>query len=71
MERYDDLLLEVNEIECRLHITQRWQPGETRYNDTVKYIAERDYHRAIDKLHKLVIRRLFELHKLNIAGTGK
>ena len=70
IERHDQLLNDVIAMECRLGITQRWIPGELRYNETLQYINERTYHRAIEKLHKLVIQRLFELHKLNIAGTG-
>ena len=69
-DRLDGLLIDVANMESRLDITQRWIPGETRYNETLKYVAERTYHRALDKLHKLVVQRLFELQKLNIAGTG-
>ncbi|KAK7683799.1 hypothetical protein QCA50_013175 [Cerrena zonata] len=68
IERCDSLLRDVVDMECRLGITQRWIPGDATYSETLKYIVERAYHRAIDKLHKLVIQRLFELHKLNIAG---
>lgn len=71
IERCDSLLRDVVDMECRLSITQRWIPGDAMYGETSKYIVERAYHRAVDKLHKLVIQRLFELHKLNISGTGK
>lgn len=70
-ERFDILLNEVINMEVRLSISRRWGPGDPEYNETLKYIAERRYHRALDKVHQLVIQRLFELQKLNIAGTGK
>jgi len=34
-------------------------------------MAMQKYHQALDKLQKLVIQRLFELHKLNLARTGE
>lgn len=52
-------------------IERRWQPSDAQYLDTCKYMALRKYHKALDHLQKLVIQRLFELNKLNIAGTGK
>jgi len=36
----------------------------------MKYMSKRRYHRALDELQRLVIQRLFELHKLNMARTG-
>lgn len=70
-ERCDNLLHDIVEMEARLCITQRWAPGDPIYIETMKYIAERNYHRAVDRVHELVVKRLFELQKLNIAGTGK
>ncbi|KAI0323319.1 hypothetical protein GY45DRAFT_1227486, partial [Cubamyces sp. BRFM 1775] len=36
----------------------------------LQYIATRKYQRALGKLQRLVIQRLFELHKLNLSQTG-
>jgi hypothetical protein len=36
----------------------------------MKYMATRKYHRALDELQRLVVLRLFELHKLNLSQTG-
>ncbi|RDX48316.1 hypothetical protein OH76DRAFT_1456309 [Lentinus brumalis] len=69
-ERVDQLSADVIAIEVRLGIDQRWTPMDARYKDAVKYIAERTYQRALGKLQRLVVQRLFELHKLNIAQTG-
>ncbi|KAI0363067.1 hypothetical protein BV20DRAFT_1040098 [Pilatotrama ljubarskyi] len=69
-EHLNQLTAEVNAMEVRLDIANRWQPGDSRYNEVVQYIAERKYQRALGKLQRLVIQRLFELHKLNISRTG-
>jgi hypothetical protein len=69
-ERRSELLLEVVSMEVKMGIVSRWQPADTRYIETVKYMAERKYHQALDRLQKLVIQHLFELNKLNLAGTG-
>ncbi|PPQ79249.1 hypothetical protein CVT24_007507 [Panaeolus cyanescens] len=62
--------IEVLEMEQRLGIATRWNPSMEEYTNTVKYIAERKYQRALDKLQKLVVQRLFELHRLNMSGVG-
>ncbi|EIW75719.1 hypothetical protein CONPUDRAFT_65852 [Coniophora puteana RWD-64-598 SS2] len=36
----------------------------------VQYIHNRKYHQALNNLQRLVVLRLMELHKLNIAQTG-
>jgi hypothetical protein len=69
-ERRNELLLEVVGMEVKMGITSRWQPDGAEYMETLKYMAERRYHRALDHLQKLVVQRLFELNKLNLARTG-
>lgn len=58
-------------MEVRLQISRRWVPGETEYMNALKYIAERTYLRALDRVQQLVVQWLFELHKMNLSGTGK
>lgn len=70
-ERRQQVLVEVVAMEVQMGIAVRWQPSDSQYMATVKYISERHYHRALDRLQKLVVLRLFELNKLNLAGTGK
>jgi hypothetical protein len=69
-ERRDNVLREVIEMEVKMGITRRWQAGDQEYLKTITYIKERRYHRALDELRRLVIQRLFELHKLNLSQTG-
>lgn len=65
-----DLTADVKEIEARFEIDTRWTPLDARYQSAMKYRATREYQRALGRLQRLVIQRLFELHKLNIAQTG-
>ena len=68
-ERVAQLTEEALNMEERAGIS-RWQPSDPQYMETLRYIEERRYHRALGKLQRLVILRLFELHKLNLAQTG-
>ncbi|KAG6819386.1 hypothetical protein H0H93_012292 [Arthromyces matolae] len=69
-DRHIRLLDDITQLEDRMNITKRWTPASPEYQRTAKYICDRKYERALDKLEKLVIQRLFELHKLNLANTG-
>ncbi|KAI0739797.1 hypothetical protein C8Q80DRAFT_1222084 [Daedaleopsis nitida] len=61
---------EVCAIEASLGIENRWQRNDYLYTETLQYINTHRYQRALHKLQRLVVLRLFELHKLNIARTG-
>ncbi len=69
-ERKDNLLAEIHALEDQLQIRRRWQPEDREYKATLQYIATRRYQKALGKLQRLVVQRLFELHKLNLSGTG-
>ncbi|KAJ3527564.1 hypothetical protein NM688_g8112 [Phlebia brevispora] len=64
---YDVILMEA-----RLGIPQgkRWTRCDSQYITALKYIRQHKYNDALHKLQGLVIKRLFELHKLNLAQTG-
>ncbi len=57
-------------LELQLHISRRWIPEDQEYKETKKYIATRNYQKALGHLQRLVIQRLFELQKLNSSQTG-
>jgi hypothetical protein len=61
---------DVIEMEIKMGIERRWQPGDQEYVETIGYIQTHRYHRALASLRRLVIQRLFELHKLNLTRTG-
>ncbi|KAI0686720.1 hypothetical protein BC835DRAFT_1408502 [Cytidiella melzeri] len=68
-EQYERVSLEVCALEVQMGLTMHWTPATPQYMAAIKYIKERKYHRALNKLQKLVTQRLFELHKLNVAQT--
>ena len=68
-DRVDRLTGEVLIMEEQFG-NQRWQPTDARYQETLEYIRKRRYHKALAKLQRLVIQRLFELHKMNLSQTG-
>ncbi|KAI0782170.1 hypothetical protein C8Q75DRAFT_795935 [Abortiporus biennis] len=69
-EQHDRILLEVVDMEMKMGISERWTPSSDEYKATTTYLTERRYHRALEKLQKLVVQRMFELHKLNLSQTG-
>ncbi|KAG0692671.1 hypothetical protein DFH29DRAFT_882163 [Suillus ampliporus] len=67
------LLLEMNtvlDLERRIGITQCWTPADLEYQEALKYLHNRQFIRAVQHLEGLVVQRLFELAKANLAGTG-
>lgn len=70
-EQFDRTLYELTELEVQIGVTTRWTPETPEYCEAVQYLQERKYHRALNKLHRLVVQRIFELHKLNVAQTGE
>ena len=62
---------DVARLEAQLEVEHRWQPGDILYDETIKYIETQHYQKALGKLQRLVLLRLFELHKLNLAQTGR
>jgi hypothetical protein len=57
-------------MEVKMGIATRWQPSDPEYIETANYMSKRKYHLALDNLQRLVVLRLFELHKLNLSQTG-
>ena len=69
-EHRQALLKDVVEMEVKLAITTRWQPSSPKYVHAVQYLGCRKYEKALDHLQKLVVQRLFELHKMNQSQNG-
>jgi hypothetical protein len=72
-EQFERVSLNIHELEVALGIdrSERWTPLTPAYQDTIKYLRERTYQKSLLKLQRLVVQRLFELHKLNVAQTSK
>lgn len=69
-EKLNANMIEIAELEDLMGIVIQWTPQTPEYQDTEKLLEERDWLAALDRLHKLVIQRMFELQKMNLAGTG-
>ena len=71
LERIECLTAEAITIKDEFCINSRWKPGKELFMKTVEYINNRWYHCALGKVQCLIIQWLFELHRLNLAQTGK
>jgi hypothetical protein len=60
----------ADEIERQLKIEKRWSAEDPHYLDALKYINNRTFIGAVERLEGLVVQRLFELSKANLAATG-
>ena len=60
----------ADEIERQLQIEDRWSAEDPRYLDALKYIKDQTFIGAVERLEGLVVQRLFELAKANLAATG-
>ena len=69
-ERRQSILKDVVEMEVKLAITTRWQPSSAEFINTVQYLGQRKYEKALDHLQKLVVQHLFELHRMNQSWNG-
>ncbi|KAK7435150.1 hypothetical protein VKT23_019842 [Stygiomarasmius scandens] len=69
-EERDRIQHEVIEMEVQMGIEHRWEPSSVQYLQAMKYMKTRKYQQALEHLHKLIIQRLFELHRLNLNQTG-
>ncbi|KAI6002559.1 hypothetical protein EDC04DRAFT_2871863 [Pisolithus marmoratus] len=67
---YNKNLLLVQELECKLDISSCWVPEDKEWQNVGCLVANWEYHCALDNLESLVVAQLFELTKMNRAGTG-
>ncbi|KAL0058932.1 hypothetical protein AAF712_014375 [Marasmius tenuissimus] len=70
LERYQTTLEGLLDFENEHSHYQRWEPGDTEYQETLKAMRGRNYRQALHKLERLVVQRLLELTKLNLSGVG-
>ena len=62
----------VEDLEEQLGIepTRRWTLDQREYVEMREYSRHRQFIRAVEELENLVVQRLFELSKANLASTG-
>jgi hypothetical protein len=71
MELRENCIRQIIDIEVSMGIERRWDPSSPEYQETLGYLSTRTYQRALEELQRLVVQRLFELHKMNISATGE
>ena len=60
----------VDDLERQLSIDTRWQRDDAEYVKMCEYIHNRKFVRMVEELQGLVVSRLMELDKMNLAGSG-
>jgi len=60
----------VDTLEQQLCIGTRWQQDDAKYVKMREYISNRKFVRVVEELQGLVVSRLIELDKMNLAGSG-
>ncbi len=61
----------VQHLEMQLKVMTPWTPDMPEWKNAAALVSKRRYQRALDELEALVVSRMFELTKMNIAQTGK
>ncbi|KAK7676309.1 hypothetical protein QCA50_020726 [Cerrena zonata] len=61
---------EVNDLEAKLGLTVLWTIEHPKYQETLRYLRKREFHRALDRVQALIVQRLFEMSKAGMSGTG-
>ncbi|KAJ7937730.1 hypothetical protein B0H13DRAFT_2226465 [Mycena leptocephala] len=69
-EGYDRALLDVEESERKMEIVTRWEWESKEWEDAATLVNTRKYRLCINELEALVLKRMFELTKMNMSGTG-
>jgi hypothetical protein len=60
----------VDDVERLVGVKTRWQRSDAEYRKMLEYISNRKFVRVVEELQGLVVSRLMELDKVNLAGSG-
>lgn len=60
----------VDDMERLLCIRHRWQQSDAEYQKILQYISDKKFVRVVEELQGLVVSRLMELDRANLAGSG-
>ncbi|KAI5996402.1 hypothetical protein EDD15DRAFT_2387357 [Pisolithus albus] len=70
MENFEKDLRMVQDLEVKLGITKCWVPEDEEWQTAGRLVTNHKYQRCLDQLESLIVARIFELSKMNQAGTG-
>jgi hypothetical protein len=60
----------VEESEEKMAIVDRWEWESKEWEEAANLTETRKYRLCINELEALVLKRMFELTKMNMSGTG-
>ncbi|KAJ7237599.1 hypothetical protein C8J57DRAFT_1087371 [Mycena rebaudengoi] len=69
-EAYDKAVEETQATEARLAIEAWWSEGDPAWVEAATLVSKQRYHKAVNRLEELVVKRMFELTKMNMSQTG-
>ncbi|KAJ7229592.1 hypothetical protein C8J57DRAFT_1092490 [Mycena rebaudengoi] len=69
-ESYNKSVDAVQQAEVRLSITKRWTCEDPLWLEAATLVAKQRYHKYVNKLEELILKRMFELTKMNMSQTG-
>lgn len=70
-ENYDRAIEEVQLQERKMGIEVSWTYESDEWNEAAELVAKKRYLLCINKLEQLVLKRMFELTKMNMSKTGR
>ncbi|KAG0693897.1 hypothetical protein DFH29DRAFT_1006834 [Suillus ampliporus] len=70
IKNYEKDLKVVQELEAKLGVTHRWVLEDQEWKDVGHLVANQKFQWSLDHLEGLVVTQIFELSKMNQAGTG-
>lgn len=70
IEDCDQNRANVQALEVRLGVKERWTPDCAEFRDAERKVAMLTYQKALDKLEGLVVGRIFELTNMNRSQMG-
>ncbi|KAG1743564.1 uncharacterized protein EDB91DRAFT_1247062 [Suillus paluster] len=70
LEDHERNLKLVQALKCKLEIEKCWTPHDAEWQKVGRLVANWKYQHALDRLKGLIIARIFELTRMNRAGTG-
>lgn len=70
-EKHDKLQDEIQLLEHRLDIQQRWDPSLDCWKTAEEKGRRAKFQKRSDHLEGLLVQRLLEMSKLHMSGTGK
>jgi hypothetical protein len=60
----------VDDFEKMLRFKMQWQQEDAEYVKILEYVNNKKFVRIVEELQGLVVSRLMELDKMNLAGSG-